>query len=95
MHFEGVARASRDIWTPPQMALNPNLLASFLSIPFTFNLLPLPLRSIPLSVLFLSCQVRLVVFFSSPPHALIRGIHALYASFYTASLKIAAPLTDH
>ena len=45
------------------MALNPNLLASFLSIPFTFNLLPLPLPSIPFSILSLSRQVRLVLFF--------------------------------
>ena len=77
---------SRGIWTPPKMALNPNLLASFLSIPFTFNLLPLPLPSIPFSIIFLSRQVRLVLFFLSSPRALIRGIHAfIRVSLYRVS----------
>lgn len=70
------------------------MFASFLSIPFTFNLLPLPLPSI-LPVLFPSRQVRLVyLFFISPTRLGFRRIHESYASLYTASLLIAATLTD-
>jgi hypothetical protein len=77
------------------MALNPkNMFASLLLIPFTFNLLPLPLPSIPLSVLFPSRQVRLVYFSLSLTRLGIRGIHELYASPYTASLLIVVTLTD-